>query len=46
MTYQIFHVNDNLEDELLQEFDNEAEAKEYVEKLGDRSILASIKVVA
>lgn len=46
MNYQVWHVNDNLEDKLLQEFDSEAEAIEYVEKLGDRSILASVKVGA
>ncbi|MCA1565842.1 MAG: hypothetical protein LC803_09430 [Acidobacteria bacterium] len=42
MKYQVWHVNDKLEDELLQEFDNEPEAMKYVLKLGDRSILATV----
>ena len=46
MTYQIWHVTDQLKDEMLQEFESLNEAREYVFKLADRSILATIKVSA
>lgn len=34
----------NIDGEVLQYFDNYAEAKEYILKLGDQSILAKINV--
>jgi hypothetical protein len=33
---------DELKDEILQKFDNLAEAREYVMKVGDRNVLATI----
>lgn len=42
--FQITRTSDNLEIEVLQYFDNYKEARAYVLKLGDQSILATINV--
>jgi hypothetical protein len=42
--FQITRTNDNLETEILQYFDNYAEAKEYCNKVADQNILAKINV--